>query len=275
MIFTTPIMTLYKSFYLLIVFLLGISLNIYAQTIQQIETELKQHLTRIDHFAYLSLKTEASAFDSLLSENIILEEKLIQYIKKNPEMLSYEFSQLKNENFSVATSPDRKFRIFSWDQRTGGSMHFYDNVFAYQINKETFAYSPTLPEGNPGGYYSDIYQLKDEKETFYLGYQHRVLSNRDQFQCIQVFNIEKGTLNEQYKKILTKSGYTATLGFSFNFFSVVDKKERPIRLIKYLNGQKTITIPVVDENGYVNSKKRITYQYNGNYFTKQSATPVK
>lgn len=252
-----------------------LSFHTHAQSIQQIETELKQHLKRIDEFAYLSLKTDASAFDSLLFENIQLEEKLIQYSKKYPEMLSYEFSQLKNENFSVATSPDRKFRIFSWDQRTGGSMHFYDNVFVYQINKETFAYSPSLPEGDPGGYYSDIYQLKDEKESFYLGYQHRVFSNRDQYQGIQVFNIEKGSLNEQYKKILTKSGYTATLGFSYNFFSVVDKKERPIRLIKYLNGSKTITIPVVDENGYVHNKKQITYQYNGHYFTKQSSTPAK
>jgi hypothetical protein len=49
---------------------------------------------------------------------------------------------------------------------------------------------------------------------------------------------------------------------------VVDKNERPIRLIKYNNALQTITLPVVTENGDV-TKKKIVYQYNGHYFTKQ------
>ncbi|MBK9481210.1 MAG: hypothetical protein IPO02_04325 [Bacteroidetes bacterium] len=239
-----------------------------AQTIQQMEVALNQHLKRIEHFAYLSHRTDETAYDSLVLENIYFEEKLLLFANNNPEILTYEFPLLRNENFNIATSSDRKFRIFSWDLQTGGTMHFYDNVFVYAHNKKIVAYSPELPEGSPGGYYSDIYQFRNDENAFYLAYQHRTLSNRDLHQEFQIYSFEKDSLIENHKKILTKAGFTSKLGFPFNFYSVVDKNERPIRLIKYNNALQTITLPVVTENGDV-TKKKIVYQYNGHYFTKQ------
>lgn len=239
-----------------------------AQSMQQIEKELNNSLRRMEEFAYLSQRTDETAYDSLLMENVILEEKLIKYATQNPEMLNYEFPMLKSEYFYVATSTDRKFRIFSWDMRTGGNMHFFDNVFVYEDNKKIYASSPTLPEGSPGGYYSDIYLVKDARNSFYLGYLHQIFSSRDQYQAFQIIDFDKDSLQQNISKFFTKTGFSSSLGFPFNFFTVGDKKERPLRLITYNAAQKIISIPVVSENGDV-GKKRISYQFNGTYFTRQ------
>ena len=49
----------------------------------------------------------------------------------------------------------------------------------------------------------------------------------------------------------------------FDFFSVVDRPERPLKLIKF--EQNKLYIPVVDEKGTV-SKKFLVYQLNSNCF---------
>ncbi len=62
------------------------------------------------------------------------------------------------------------------------------------------------------------------------------------------------------------------VGFEYNFFSVVDRKERPIKLILYDKTTKTLKIPVVIEdeefqNGRV-TNKFISYKFDGTYFVK-------
>ncbi len=82
-------------------------------------------------------------------------------------------------------------------------MHFYDNVFVYTLNKKIVAYSPELPEASPGGYYSDIYQFRNDENAFYLAYQHRTLSNRDLQSGNFKFSIlEKTSFNRESQKDL-------------------------------------------------------------------------
>ena len=78
-------------------------------------------------------------------------------------------------------------------------------------------------------------------------------------------NFFYNTLNDGVKLIKTKSGLNNTLGFNFDFFSVVDFKERPVILIKYNPALKSFSIPVVLENGEVTDKK-IIYKFTGQYF---------
>ena len=214
----------------------------WAQTIETIEDDLLFSINRIDSFAYLSLRTDETAFDSLVTENVILKQKIIQYALANKEMLTFDFPKLKGYQFYKATSPDKTFCIFSWNLRTGGSMQFYDNVFVYQQYDKMYTKTVEREEGTPGGFYSEVFQL--------------------------IFDFEKNNFDFNLKKIKTKAGYTNTLGFSYNFFSVVKHKERPIKLIYFNKTQQTITIPLVDINGNVTSKT-IVYKYDGDYFLKQ------
>jgi len=239
-----------------------------AQNIQTIENDLLKSLKRIDDFGYLSRKTEETAFDSLVAENKILKEKILKYALANKEILTYNFPKLKDFQFYKATSPDKTFCIFSWNLQTGGSMQFYDNVFVYEQYGKMYTYTIEKDEGTPGGFYSEIFQLTDELNTFYLGYENRILSGRDCYQAINVFDFEREEFNTQYSKIKTKSGFTNKLGFSYNFFSVEKHKERPVKLIFYNKTLQTLSIPVVDTKGSVTSKT-IIYKYNGDYFVKQ------
>jgi hypothetical protein len=59
-----------------------------------------------------------------------------------------------------------------------------------------------------------------------------------------------------------------TLGFGFDFFSVVDRPDRPVQLIKYDGVKKTLTIPVVLEDGKVTGRT-IVYQFTGQYFERK------
>ena len=240
----------------------------WAQTIETIEDDLLFSINRIDSFAYLSLRTDETAFDSLVTENVILKQKIIQYALANKEMLTFDFPKLKGYQFYKATSPDKTFCIFSWNLRTGGSMQFYDNVFVYQQYDKMYTKTVEREEGTPGGFYSEVFQLTDELNTFYMGYENRILSGRDCYQAIHIFDFEKNNFDFNLKKIKTKAGYTNTLGFSYNFFSVAKHKERPIKLIYFNKTQQTITIPLVDTNGNVTSKT-IVYKYDGDYFLKQ------
>ena len=60
---------------------------------------------------------------------------------------------------------------------------------------------------------------------------------------------------------------TSMISVEFDFFSVVDRPERPVRVIKYDKSKKIIYIAIVHEDGKV-TDKFIQYKFNGNYFEK-------
>jgi hypothetical protein len=240
-----------------------------AQTVKEIEQDLLVCLKRIDGFANLSKRTDETAFDSLTNENILLKAKLIKYALQSTEMLMYDFPALKKYSFYKATSPDKTCCIYSWDLQTGGTMRFFDNVYQYQQYGKLYVKTIVQEEGIPGGFYSDIFQLTDELNTFYVGLFHSILSGRDCYQAVHVFDFERDNFIPVLKKIKTNSGTTHSLGFSYDFFSVVDKIEQPVKLIFYNKALRTISIPIVDTKGNVTAKT-ILYKYDGDYFLKQS-----
>jgi hypothetical protein len=79
---------------------------------------------------------------------------------------------------------------------------------------------------------------------------------------LSVFNASSSSNLKLLSRLLKNS-----ISFEYDFFSVVDRPERPIQLIKYDQTKKTIYIPVVFENGKV-TDKYITYKFTGEYFEK-------
>ncbi len=235
-----------------------------AQSIVEIEKELLYDFSQRDNFASPSEHNT----DSVTFYNQLLNEKILKYAATNKEMLSYSFPNIGSQYWTIATSPDGKFRIYSWNNQSGGTMQFYNNVFQWMDYDTLYAKNNEIEEGMPGGFYSQIFQLTDELNTFYLCNFNSVLSSRDSYQAIHCMDFERSSFNPKYGKIKTKSGITYKLGFSFNFFSVVDHEERPVRLIKFNKEQQTISIPVVNTEGKVSSKN-IVYKYDGDYFVKE------
>ena len=241
----------------------------FGQTNAEIEQELVGHIKAIQKWsAYGNDYNEAL----LSKENAIFKEKLLKYTKM-ASTLKYKFSEL-DKYLYLSTSEDGKFRIYSWDTEDGGTMHNFENVYQFQGNDgKVYSKSSDLEEGDAGAFVSDIFDIDTSKGKVYLARFSSILSNADAYQSINLFKIEDNSLDDKIKLIKTKSGLRSSLGFEYDFFSVVDRAERPIKLILYDKETKTIKIPVVIvdkdfRNGRVTGKF-INYKFDGTYFLKQ------
>ena len=232
------------------------------QNLKQIELDLLEASNKLFSFY------QPHESDSLFKYSEILKNKTIELLSKNPATLKYPFQMLIDSNaFEIVTSEDSLFRIYSWDTWTGGTMHFYDLIYQFSNKGKVYTEPVMLEEGDGGAFYSEIFTLKTGLKTYYLAVSNAIFSTKDAAQSIEVFSIENNKLNKQVKLIKTAEGMTNRIGFEFDFFSVVDRPERPLKLIKYDKNKKIIYIPIVYEGGKV-SDKFIQYKFNGNYFEK-------
>lgn len=254
--------------YILLIFLFS-NLQTFGQNIDEIEKSLVEQIKNIEYF---SAYGNNSDHEKLSVANELFKKTLLEKTSVNPETLKYKFPEL-DKHLHIATSEDGKLRIYSWDTRSGGTMHFFENVYQY-IGKDGIVYSKgsNFDEGDPGGFFSDISTLDTNKGSVYLTRFSSVLSTSLAYQSINLFKIENNSLNEDYKLFKTKTGIKNSIGFSFDFFSVVDRPERPIELIFFDKPQKSVKIPIVIEDektpqGRV-TNRFIVYKFTGKYFEK-------
>lgn len=249
------------------------SLSVFGQNNLQIENELVGAIKEIQNYsAYGSNYDE----DKLYKANEAFEGKLLKYTK-NASTLTYKFAKL-NELMLNATSDDGKFRIYSWDTETGGTLHDYSRVYQYQA-ADGKVYSradkkATDEDGGAGSFVYDIFTLETVNGKIYIVCSTFIASTNDHYQSANLYKIESDTLEDKVKLIKTASGITDSIGFEYNFFSVEQRRERPIKLISFDKKTKTLKIPIVIEdkefpNGRV-TNRFINYKFNGNYFVKVS-----
>lgn len=266
-----------KSFYVITFILLALALPAFGQTNAEIEQELVEHIKNIQKWSNYGSEFNE---DLLAKENDIFKKKLLEYTKIDSTH-NYKFSEL-DKYLYLTTSEDGKLRIYSWDTEVGGTMHFFDNVYQFQ-GKDGKVYSKSnnweeADAGSPtdnrdaGAFVSNIFNVDTKNGKVYLAHFTSVLSSALGYDSINLFGIEGNSLNDKIKLIKTKSSLTNSLGFEYNFGSVMDKKE-PINLIFYDKETKTIKIPVVIKDkkfkdGRV-TDKFIKYKFDGTYFLKQ------
>lgn len=252
-----------------VVLLLFIS-SVFAQTLQKIEQELVKNIKEVQKYS-----TYGSNYDDekLSAANEVFETNLLKYTKI-ASTLSYGFPAL-NKLMMNATSDDGKFRIYSWDMETGGTMHDYARVYQY-LGADGKVYSKmddnAEEDGGAGSFVYAIYTVDSKSGKIYIVCSNFIGSTQDHYQSANLYKIDGNSLKDKIKLIKTSEGMTDTLNFEYNFFSVVDRKERPIKLILFDKKTKTLKIPVVINdkefpNGRV-TNKFINYQFNGTNFVK-------
>lgn len=259
-----------KSYTIVAVILFAVSISAFGQTPEKIEQELVQHIKNINDWAMRTNRTGEDLSEKLAREQQTFRNKLLK-ITKRRSTLKFEFTKLV-KYIHIATSPDRKFRIYSWDTRSGGTMHFFDNVYQY-LGKNGKIYSRSNEEkGNAGAFYTKVFQLNTRHGRIYLARSQSVLSTSYNGQAISLFKIRNKSLDGNIKLIKTASGLTNSISFAYDFFSVVDRKERPVILFYFDRKSGTIRFPVVVENKkYRHGKvtnRWIKYRFNGRYFVK-------
>lgn len=236
------------------------------KSLQTIEKELT--------LAYKNLLADRFEKDSiywqrLQYDNKIFKDKIYAYTSSYPRTLSYSFDSLKAINVDIVTSSDGLFRIYSWGTWLGGTMQDFANIFQFKSGGKVFVKlvydTATLNEGVYVPFYSQIHSLKGKTKTYYLAISNGVYSSKDCSQSIRVFTIENDSINDTVKLFKTKTGYQNAIDVDFDFFTVADRPERPLRLIKYDPETKTVYIPIVSDNGFV-TNRFILYKYNGEHF---------
>ena len=258
-----------KKLLKLFVFLLFIA-SVSAQTPQRMEQELIKNLKELEKYS-----SYGSNYDEEKNSqaNEVFETNLLKYTKL-ASTLSYNFPLL-NKLMLNATSEDGNFRIYSWDTETGGTMHDYARVYQFR-GADGKVYSRTDDntgeEGDMGSFVYAIYTVNSKAGKIYIVCSNFIGSTQDHYQSADLYRIEGYALKDKVKLIKTASGLTDTLNFEYNFFSVVNRKERPIKLILFDKKTNILKIPVVVNdkefpNGRV-TNKFISYKFNGTNFVK-------
>ncbi|MEZ5345970.1 MAG: hypothetical protein R2681_10495 [Pyrinomonadaceae bacterium] len=255
--------------FLLVILMLAASGFVSAQTLQQIEDELVRGAQEIENWSAYGSNYD---LDKLAAANKTFSKTLSKYAKRK-DVLGFSFSKLK-EFVSISTSADGKFRVYSWDTNLGGTMHDYDDLYQFVGNDgKIYVEGGESEEEDMGAFTYDVFDLPLKNGTIYMVCTTFIASTQDHFQSLKLLKITGGK-TEAAKLIKTAKGLTDNVGFEYNFFSVVDREERPIKLFTYDSRARSFKFPVVIESekfplGEV-TDRFITYRFDGKNFVKAS-----
>jgi hypothetical protein len=144
-------------------------------------------------------------------------------------------------------------------------MHYFKIIYQYRANNQIFTIVPNYDEIEPGEFCSDIFTVKIRNQTYYLLVTNGVYSSQEASQSISVFTVKNKKMMDSVKLFKSKKELLHRINVPFNFFSVIDRPERPLKLINYNENLQIISIPVVDKNGKV-MDSNILYQLKGEHF---------
>lgn len=240
----------------------------FGQTPARIETELLGFLADISKYGNYGGERDD---EKLTAANEALKRSLMDNGTK-AAFLAYAFPKLQEEMF-VATSKDGKFRIYSWDRQSGGTMRDFTEVYQFRgSGGNTIMWAENDEDESGGSFYPEIFQVASKGGPIYLATSTFIGSTSMHGQSIKTIKINGDDLDLTAKLIRTGSGPANSAGFGYDFFSVVDRKERPIKLFQFNEARKEFRFPIVIEDdetpqGRV-TNKFITYRFNGTYFVK-------
>lgn len=253
-----------------IVFLFVFSFPAFAQSNAKTEQDLVGAIKEVQKWS-----DYGSSYDDekLSKANEVFEDKLLKYTK-NAATLKYPFATL-GKLLTIATSDDGKFRVYSWDAETGGTMHDFSRVYQYQ-GADGKIYSktdrPSSDEDGAGSFVYEIYTVNAAEGNIYIVCTTFIGSNIDHYGAADLYKIEGSELIDKVKLFKTKEGLTDSIGFEYDFFSVADRKDRPLKLILYDKPTKTVKIPIViaDKQSPLGkvTNRFISYKFDGKYFVK-------
>ncbi|MBV9241504.1 MAG: hypothetical protein JO314_05805 [Acidobacteria bacterium] len=245
-----------------------------AQTVSQIENEIAGHFDKLDKASNYG---GTSDYDVLEKENQALRAALLKYGNR-ADVLAYSFPKLK-DRITTVTSADGRLRTYSWDTDTGGTMHDFLTVYQFRgsdgkVGSWADPYSMDMEKRGAGAFVTQIFQTPSAAGTIYLTTSTFIGSTSLAGQTISALRIGRDRLDLKPKVIKTAKGLTDSISFEYDFFSVVDHPERPIKLVFYDPKNRSFRFPVVIEDsktpqGRV-TNKFITYKFDGKYFVKVS-----
>jgi DNA-binding transcriptional ArsR family regulator len=248
---------------------LFLTTSVFGQHIKNEERKLNEAFAKTNYWAsYNGSDDKVSALDSAMKYDAIFSKKLSKCLKTDPSTISYNFKTLVEKGMKIVTSEDGNFRIYSWDDETGGTMRRFNKIFQFRDKKKALSKEST--NENDECFYSQINDVISENKTFYVTQSISILSSAMSYHNIKIFSIDNGKLNDKAVLIKTKSGIKNQLGYETDLSSQANRDQEddiPDYSIVYDKKNKIIAIPLILSNGKITSEK-IKYQFKGKYFEK-------
>ncbi len=219
-------------------------------------------------YSYNDDNEEIDRYDSLDHYNKKLRTQLINIANTQPEILNADLSLLKDStDLIIATSPDRKFNIYSWDEETGGTMHNYDYVIQYPITNGTKAFPKQQEEEyDPGVFFGHVHVIKNNVgKTYYLATYTGIYSTNDMGAGVKAFTIENDKLIDAPIFVTPNKTYS-NISYNYNYFlsSNLETGEAN-NYIHLSDDNKKLYIPVVisKDKGDAVTNRSLVYVFDG------------
>lgn len=204
--------------------------------------------------------------DSLNYYSKKFDMQFMALVKNNSQTLTYPFDLLKHQGIHIQTSADGKFRIYSWDNRTGGSWHQYSQIFQFESNKKIFTLTPDSKEdeGDSNGFCSGIITLNLQDKTVYLCTVNYIFSSVDRRQALYAYRIYPNGLIEALEIFEDDKGRHRKLYVDYNSKHL----SNALDIISWNKEKNTIYLPMTDEKGNV-TKKHALYKLKDDSLIRQ------
>lgn len=221
-------------------------------------TDLSQEEKKLIHLRSEVLRVEMEQRDSTAFYSSKFNDSFYKLVDNSPATLLYPFKQLRDSSeVYVETGAGNTFRIYSWNTHTGGSMSYFDGIYQWEGRDSIHARRVMNKETDPGFFCSKIYTVTAGGKEYHLAILNGVYSSKDVSQSVAAFTIDGDQLVDTVKIFAAGSRRLNRIDVNFDFFSVVDRPERPLELITYDEKNKLLYIPVVNEKGAVTAKNLV------------------
>jgi len=241
-----------------------------AQDMKTIEQNLLQVFQRIKYWnSYSDLDSTINRYDSLEAANTRFQRALTQSTTQFPATLQYGFRQLQDSGMVIATSPDRKLRVYSWNSHTGGSMVIYERVFQYLTPTGVRSTDQTGSDEHDGvEWIWKIAPFHTRNHTYYLAFSRAITCGACRSEAVKAYSIATRNLQGPLPLFMSDGVKNAVLSVDFRDFG----RTAPLKsghAIVYDSVHHSFRVPSTDEMDGTLSAPYHIYRWTGNYFAKQ------
>lgn len=202
---------------------------------------------------------------------------LISEKKIRGELLKVDLSDLDGMLW-VATSSDGNLRAFSWDNQMGGSMRYFNTVFAFRDKAGNVQIVTESADEENGAtpFYDQITEVNTPSGTTYVLSYTEVASSTLTIQGLRAVEIGKDGLNgvDVFK---TPDGLSDGIEVQFDFSSAPESAESPFAIFEFGKSGDCFRQRVVDYSedsalgGKVTDKYVFSVLENGRFVQKKEA----
>jgi len=229
---------------------------------EKVDVELSHLLDNLHDAKNKTYSDQLAESDAVGKANDSLRSYLKQRAR-DPKLLSVPLKSVSDLGMLIATSPDKKLRLYSWDTQTGGSMRFYSTIAQLHPGNENrcTVIDMSPKEAGDSEFCKTISMVRTgEGKNVYLLQTYSVWSSTFRGSTIEAYSIEHGTL-KKFPIFQTTKGSLWEIECSTS-----DSYDFPD--IELKNNNKSLFVPLIDKNGHQTSKY-LVYKFNGNKYVFQ------